>query len=108
MLTETLDIALLHLEVLPGKLETNRQTLFLLADQAAREGARIVLAPELSVSGYLSDCRTKVAPYVETLDGPTIIGLAEIARQYQIHICAGFAERGPCNSWRPMAGATGR
>lgn len=90
-----LDVALLHLKVVPGALEENRRALAALATQAAHEGARIVVAPELAVSGYLTEARDKVRPYVEPLCGPTCELLAAIARQHGVYMCAGFAEEEP-------------
>jgi predicted amidohydrolase len=91
----TLNIALLHLKIQPGALEQNRHNLVCLAEQAADEGARLIVAPELAVPGYLTECRAKVKPFVEELHGPTASLLSEVARRRGVYLCVGFAERDP-------------
>jgi predicted amidohydrolase len=90
-----LDIALLHLKIVPGAVEHNRRILAALAEQAAGAGADVIVAPELAVSGYLTDSRQKVCPYVEPLHGPTCELLSSIASRYRVYVCAGFAEVEP-------------
>ncbi len=91
----SLDIALLHLKIVPGAAGQNRGTLAALAQQAACEGADVIVAPELAVSGYVTDSREKVRPYVEPLHGPTCDVLSPIARRHAVYICTGFAEEEP-------------
>ncbi len=61
-------------------------------DQAARQGADIVLFPELILSaGYsLGD---KFYAFAETIPGPSSDALGKIARQSNLYIIAGIAER---------------
>ena len=92
---ETLDIALLHLKIEPGSLERNRETLLEQAEQAAGAGAQIIVAPELAVSGYLTDSRAAVHAFVEPLRGPTFALLSDVAKRYGVYVCAGFAEEDP-------------
>jgi predicted amidohydrolase len=91
--SNTLDIALLHLGIEPKAPSRNRQELVRMAEQAADGGASIIVAPELAVSGYLTECRAKVSPFVEDLDDETASLLAEVARRRAVYLCAGFAER---------------
>lgn len=90
-----LDIALLHLKIVPGAVEHNRRILAALTEQAARAGAHIIVAPELAVSGYVTGSREKVCAYVEPLHGPTCELLSSIANRYGVYACAGFAEVEP-------------
>jgi predicted amidohydrolase len=92
---ETLDIALLHLKIVPEALERNRKTLAEFAAQAAREGAQIIVAPELAVSGYATESRAKVRVCVEPLSGPTYELLSAVAQRFGVYVCAGFAEEDP-------------
>ena len=48
----TATIALLHLAPRPGEIEANRATLGRAIRQAAANGARLIVTPELAVSGY--------------------------------------------------------
>lgn len=50
--TSTTTMALLHLAPRPGELEANRATLDRAIRRAAANGARLIVTPELAVSGY--------------------------------------------------------
>lgn len=90
---KSLRIALVHLNVHYGKPETNRGNIFRLNREAALKGADVILNTELPVTGYSFNSRDEISGYVETVDGPTVTGLAEIARKYSKHIGIGLAER---------------
>ena len=87
-----LHIALLHMKIQRGALERNREELVGLAEQAADAGAQLIVAPELAVSGYLTECRAKVKPSVEGLGGITLSRLSQVAKERRVFLCAGFAE----------------
>ncbi len=94
-MADSLPIALLHLEIRHGEVAENRAALLAHAEQAARDGARIIVAPEMAVSGYSFDGRGEVAAYAEAMTGDTVAALAEIARRYGVYCCVGLAERDP-------------
>ncbi len=61
-------------------------------DRAAREGAQLVVFPELALTGYgCSDCFFEVA---EPVPGPSTERLAEEARKRHLHLIWGMPERG--------------
>ena len=86
-------IAILHLAVRHGAPAENRASLLQYAEEAAARGARIIVAPELAVSGYSFDGREEIAPYVEEMTGQTFAGLSSVARRFGVYCCTGFAER---------------
>lgn len=88
----TLKIALLHMNVLHKQPDANRGHLIALAHQAAEEGVGIVVAPELSISGYAFISREDILPHVETETGPTLTALAEVTRKTGCYVCIGLAE----------------
>jgi predicted amidohydrolase len=92
---DRLPIGLLHMDIKYGRTAENRAALAAAAEEAARLGAELILAPELSVSGYSFDSRDEVAPYAETLTEETVTLLRQTARRHGIYICAGLAERDP-------------
>ena len=94
-MSEKLNIGLLHLEVLHKRTRENRAALVNHARRAAEEGAQVILAPELAVSGYSFQNREDVAGQVEVLQGETFEMLAQVAEQHGVIICTGFAERDP-------------
>jgi predicted amidohydrolase len=90
---ESVHIALLHAEIHHGQPVANLRTVLSMAEEAARAGARLILAPELAISGFAFDGRHDVAPYVEEVTGDTVSVLAELARRYGVYVGSGFTER---------------
>ncbi|WP_448384614.1 carbon-nitrogen hydrolase family protein [Desulfosoma sp.] len=90
---QTLRLGLLHLEVNHGDLEANRHRLIFHAEKAAQAGARLIVAPELAVSGYSFESRAHVSRYTEVITGETFEGLSSVARRYGVYLCAGIAEK---------------
>jgi predicted amidohydrolase len=89
---ERLLIGVLHLNIRHGDIAENRASLLSHAEEAAAKGARIILAPELAVSGYSFDRREEVAPYAEEVTGETVTDLSCIAQRFGVYLCTGLAE----------------
>lgn len=85
-------IGILHLNVRHGAVSENRASLLKHAEEAAAKGARIIVAPELALSGYSFDGREDVSPYVEELTGETVTALSRVARRFGVYLCTGIAE----------------
>lgn len=63
-------------------------------ERAAREGARIVVLPELCSSGYVFESRAEARDLSDAFDdGETTTLWAGLARDLDLHIVGGFAER---------------
>lgn len=90
-----LNIAVAHMEVKPGQPEENLTELLELFNQAADEGAQIVVGPEMSLSGYSFECRDKIKELVQAADGPAGQALSELARKRGLYVVAAWAERDP-------------
>lgn len=72
-------------------IEKNLETMERVANAASLQGARILIFPELFLSGYnLGDDASKVA---DAVDGETVKRAGEIARQTAIALVYGYAER---------------
>jgi len=94
----SLKLGLLHLAIGHKEPENNRQQLFDLCREAGERGMQLITAPELAISGYsFADIRD-MEPYAETVDGPTLTGMAVICRKYAMYACIGMAERDPDSS----------
>jgi predicted amidohydrolase len=88
-----LRLALLHAAAAHKQPKANRTLLLDLFRRAGDAGAQLALAPEMAISGYSFSSRDDIAPYTETVDGPTLASLEEIARSYGMYACIGLAER---------------
>ena len=62
-------------------------------EAAARDGAQIVVLPELASSGYVFADRAELSSLAETLDGPAISEWANLAEGFGLTVVAGFPER---------------
>lgn len=61
-------------------------------EEAARDGAHIVVLPELASSGYVFADRAELSSLAETRDGPAIAEWANLAEAFGLTIVAGFPE----------------
>jgi predicted amidohydrolase len=61
-------------------------------EDAARDGAQIVVLPELVSSGYMFADRAELASLAETRDGPSVTEWANLAEAFGLTIVGGFPE----------------
>ncbi|MEU0499353.1 nitrilase-related carbon-nitrogen hydrolase [Mycobacterium sp. NPDC006124] len=78
----------LHIGDTTGNLTTARTAV----EEAARDGAQIVVLPELASSGYVFADRAELEALAETRDGPAITEWANLAESFGVTIIAGFPE----------------
>jgi predicted amidohydrolase len=60
-------------------------------ERAAAAGAGLVVLPEMCTTGFTMES----AEHAEPLAGPSVTGLAELARRHGVHLLAGVATRAP-------------
>lgn len=75
-----------------GDTPGNRTTARTAIEEAARDGAQIVVLPELASSGYLFADRAELVSLAESRDGPTITEWANLAASFDLTIVGGFPE----------------
>lgn len=75
----------------PGNVAANLAILRRAAVEAARQGARLLILPELFVTGY--NLGSRLRALAEPLDGSAMQAVAEAARTAGIAILTGFCER---------------
>lgn len=75
-----------------GDITGNLTTCRLAIESAARDGAQIVVLPELASSGYVFADRAELSSLAETRDGPAISEWANLADAFGLTIVAGFPE----------------
>ena len=100
----TIRAAAVCAETKPGQTAANLELIAAHAGQAARDGAELVLFPELSVTGFIPNHPTGdhaawlkqalLAAWqsAERLDGEAVAGLTAIAKETSLHLCAGLLE----------------
>lgn len=95
---DTYRVASLQMESVPGAKTANLAKIDTFAAEAARQGARLMLAPECSVTGYWwmrNLSHDDFAALAEPVpDGPSTRALIAMARRHGISVGAGFIERG--------------
>jgi N-carbamoylputrescine amidase len=76
----------------PGEVARNRTYSAQRIERAASDGARLVVIPELAISGYTVD-REVAEATAEPVKGPTFEVWQDIARKTGTYIAGGFCER---------------
>lgn len=83
-------IALCQILVLDGDREGNFKRIEGAAQDAVQQGAEILCFPETCLMGWVNpDAHDSACP----IPGPDSERLCALARQYQVHLCAGLAEK---------------
>lgn len=75
--------------------EANLARLEAMTIEAAQQGARLILHPEMGVTGYCWQSREEIAPFVEPVPGPITDRFQAIAAEYDCWIAVGLAEVEP-------------
>lgn len=75
-----------------GDTDGNRVAARTAIEQAAGDGAQLVLLPELASSGYVFADRSELVSLAEPRDGPSITEWANLATAFGVTIVAGFPE----------------
>ena len=85
-------VALEQIDAPPGEVERNLDQIRARADQSLRDGADIVVFPELAASGYVTD-RASIEQTSQPLDGPLVAELVALTTRHGGLVAAGFCER---------------
>ncbi len=91
-MTASFKAAAVQLEPHFGEKTRNLEALVALVEEAARNGARLITTPEMGTTGYCWYDRTEVAPFVETIPGPSTDLFVELARRHDCYIVIGLPE----------------
>jgi len=85
-------VACCQLAPLIGEAEGNRARAEAAIEGAARDGARIVVLPELCNSGYVFADADEARRLAEPADGPTVSGWTRLARSHHLVVVGGICE----------------
>jgi predicted amidohydrolase len=87
-------IACIQMEPKVGEKDANVKKTLEMIDQAANEGAKLIVLPELCNSGYVFDSRQEAFDLAEEIPGgPSTDAWSDIAAKRGVHIVAGISER---------------
>ena len=86
-------VAAAQLHLCIGDLDGNRLTARRAIEDAVEAGARLVVLPELTPSGYVFADRVEALSLSEHLTGPTVTEWAALAAAHDLVIVGGLAER---------------
>lgn len=76
-----------------GNVEGNRSRMLELLAEAAEQGARLIVFPEMASSGYVWDSREEIAPFAEPIPGPTTDVFHAAAKRYGCYAVVGLPEQ---------------
>ncbi len=94
-------IAALQMQAVAGDVEANLGRIAAAAGDAARQGASLLVAPELALTGY--GAGDAILDLAESAEGAQIARLRAIAADSGLTIVAGFAERADGAVWNSAA-----
>jgi predicted amidohydrolase len=87
-------VAVVQMECVIGAKEANVQKTLDKISEAATEGAKLVVLPEMITTGYIFNTREEVAGMAEEVPaGPTVKKWEEAAKAHDVHIVCGILER---------------
>src|SRR4051812_10466183 len=86
-----------------GELEHNRAQARAAIEAAARDGAEVIVLPELCNSGYVFADADEARRLAEPIDGATVTGWADLARSLDLVLVGGFCELDPSGVVRNSA-----
>jgi predicted amidohydrolase len=87
-------IACIQMEPKVSEKDANVKKTLEMIDQAANEGAKLIVLPELCNSGYVFDSRQEAFDLAEEIPGgPSTDAWSDIAAKRGVHIVAGISER---------------
>ena len=91
-LDQPVKVAVCQLGLQIGELDANRAAAAAAITSAASQGARIVIVPELTPSGYVFATVDEARSLGEPADGPTARQWIRLAAEHDLIIIGGFAE----------------
>jgi len=91
------EVAVCQVSLHVGEVGTNRAAALEAVRAAAAAGARIIVLPELTPSGYVFESPAEARSLAERADGPTVTSWAAEAARLDVIIVGGFCELGQDN-----------
>jgi predicted amidohydrolase len=80
-----------------NNLEENIQRLLEVVTEAAENGAKLIVTPEMATTGYHYENRQAISLYADKIPGKTTASFEAVAKRYRTHIIIGMAEFDECD-----------
>lgn len=93
--SEPFKVAAVEFNPIFMELEKNINALEKTANEAAAQGAKLIVFPEMVTCGYIYKDRAQVEPYLDTIPGKTTQALERVCKKYNAYITVGIGERDP-------------
>ena len=88
-------VAAIQFEPVLGEKENNVTRLLRLVEEAATQGAKLLVLPEMATTGYCWQSRSEIAPSVEPIPGPTTDRFQHLATIHACYIALSLPEVDP-------------
>ncbi|MBM7587227.1 putative amidohydrolase [Bacillus pakistanensis] len=89
---EPFEVASIQFNPILNEREKNITELLKITEEALTKGAKLVVAPEMSTTGYDYANREAIRPFVDTIPGKTTDAFVKLAKKYDAYIVFGMAE----------------
>lgn len=90
--TESFKVASVQFNPILNERDKNIDELLKVTEEALKNNAKLVVAPEMSTTGYYYPDRESIKPFVDTIPGKTTAAFAKLAKKYDAYIVFGMAE----------------
>lgn len=88
-------VAAINYDVQIYRKEENIEKQYAMAEEAAKNGAKLIAIPEMGTTGYCWYNREEVKPFVEPIPGPTTEKFRALAKEYDCYIAVSMPEVDP-------------
>ncbi len=86
-------VAVAQIEPRLGEKERNLETCLARMEEAAAEGAQLLVLPECAIPGYIFESADEALPFAEEIPGPSTELLEREARRLGLYVVCGLLER---------------
>lgn len=76
-----------------GEVDFNRGRILAAMEILSSRGVKLMVLPEMCISGYIFKNRDEIAPFCEDKDGVTYRQMSDFCHRHGVYVAYGFAER---------------
>ena len=87
-------VAVAQIDPKLAEVERNLETCVTRLEEAASDGAKLLVLPECAIPGYMFDSAEEALPFAEEIPGPSTEVLERECRRLGMHVVCGMLERG--------------